>query len=887
MSGAKHPVLSVKSTIGVYEVGAAIGAGGMGEVYRARDRKLCREVALKVLPQAFAADPERMGRFEREAKVLASLNHPNIAAIYGFEESGSTRALVMELVEGPTLADRIAKGPIPVDEALPIARQIADALEYAHEHGIVHRDLKPANIKVTSDDAVKVLDFGLAKALEGDAAAVDISSSPTLTRMATQAGIILGTAAFMSPEQAKGKNVDRRTDIWAFGCVFFEMLTAKPAFAGETVTDVLAAVVRAEPDWSQLPSSTPAHIRVLLRRCLQKDPRQRLRDIGDARISLEEVLSGAQESFTSAGVSFPFLRRALPWAVSGVLVGALICGLVFWKLFAPASAQLVHFSAVTNFPGVQAQPAISPDGRSVTFVSNRDGSYNIYVGLLGGGNLVQVTRDPNFKSRPAWSPDGTTIAYGQLNSFGIWDIWEVPALGGTPRRVIQNAEDPAWSPDGTGLAYEHSADGSIWLSGVSGENAHQVALPEKTGWRDKNPRFSPDGRQIAYTIDSNGPYSELDVVDLSSRKIRELTNDGALALSPVWTPDGRFIYFASSRGGTMNVWKLSTTGGSPQQVTAGQGDDAQLDLSADGKKLVFSTWRMNANIDQIDLGAKPGQQTAKLLTTDLARNQVAPSYSPDGTHLAYFSNLKGAERESIWIANADGSSPVQVVRDDRIDIFPSWAPDSQHVIYESGPEIVAPDEYRSVPVSGGTPETVMTHATDRYFDVGLDGRILFRGGEHKVEAFDPRTQKTETLGLLLRAVDWAPVRWSPDEHSVAYVVASAHEDDPGAGLWVTDFKNKPRQLFRGWVDGWLDRGPAGQVYFVEAKPDLKGQLCKVGWKGEGLACTSVTLPMIHSYWVDPVQNTQDHFDVSPDGRHVAFEEQNVLESNIGMLQNIR
>lgn len=880
-------MLSVKSKIGVYEVGGAIGAGGMGEVYRARDTKLGREVALKVLPDAFAADPERMGRFEREAKVLASLNHSNIAAIYGFEESGSARALVMELVEGPTLADRIAKGPIPVDEALPIARQIADALEYAHERGIVHRDLKPANIKVTSDDAVKVLDFGLAKALQADATATDISSSPTLTRMATQAGIILGTAAYMSPEQAKGKNVDRRTDIWAFGCVLFEMLTAKPAFAGETVTDVLAAVVRAEPDWSQLPSSTPAHIRVLLRRCLQKDPRQRLRDIGDARISLEEVLSGAQESFSSAGVSFPFLRRGLPWAVSGLLAGALVCVLLLWKFLAPAPRQSFHFSAVTNFPGVQAQPAISPDGRSVAFVSNHDGSYNIYVGLLSGGNLVQVTRDPNFKSRPAWSPDGTAIAYGQLNASGIWDIWEVAALGGTARRVIQNAEDPAWSPDGTALAYEHSADGSIWLSAVSGENAHQVAAAGRDGWRDVSPRFSPDGRQIAYAVCSNGPYSELNAVDLRSGKTRELTNDGALALSPVWSSDGSFIYFASSRGGTMNVWKIAATGGRPEQITAGQGDDAELDLSADGKKLVFSTWRMNANIAQLDLAAKPAQQTPKLITTDLSRNQVAPSYSPDGTHLAYFSNLKGAEKESIWVANADGSSPVQVVRDDRIDIFPNWAPDGQHVIYESQSDIVAPDEYRSVPLSGGAPETIMSQATDRYFDVGADGRILFRDQQHKVQVFDPRTQKTETLGVLLSAVDWATVRWSPDQQSVAYVVASAHEGDPASGLWVTDFKTKPRQFFRGWVDGWLDRGPAGQLYFLQGEPDLKGKLCKIGWNGEGLACTSVTIPMIHSYWVDPVQNTQDHFDVSPDGRHIAFGAQTVLESNIGMLQNIR
>src|SRR5690348_7129683 len=315
----------------------------MGEVYRARDTRLGREVALKVLPEAFARDAERMARFRREAQVLASLNHPNIAAIYGFEDSGATHALAMELVEGPTLAERIGglgssssgatgksgatrtagRRAIPLEEALPIARQICEALEYAHEHGIVHRDLKPANVKITPDGAVKILDFGLAKALEGDSAAADISTSPTISRMATQAGIILGTAAYMSPEQAKGKSVDRRTDIWAFGCVLYEMLAGKMAFSGETVTDTLAAVIRAEPDWTALPVSTPVHVRVLLQRCLQKDAKQRLRDIGDARIAVAEVVSGAaKEQVAAAGAARPVQRQLLPWAV------AALCALV-------------------------------------------------------------------------------------------------------------------------------------------------------------------------------------------------------------------------------------------------------------------------------------------------------------------------------------------------------------------------------------------------------------------------------------------------------------------------------------------------------------------------------------------------------------------------------
>jgi serine/threonine-protein kinase len=275
--------LASGNKLGPYEIQSPLGAGGMGEVYRARDPRLARDVALKVLPEAFAADSERMARFEREAKVLASLNHPNVAAIYELEESNRVRALVLELVEGPTLAERIAQGPIPIEEALPMAKQICDGLEYAHERAIIHRDLKPANVKVTPEGSVKLLDFGLAKALEGEAVAGDILTSPTISRLATQAGIILGTAAYMSPEQAKGKAVDRRADIWAFGCLLYEMLTGKRAFGGQAVSETLAAVIRDDPNWSALPQAVPPRIRDLLKRCLCKDVKQRLQAIGDAR----------------------------------------------------------------------------------------------------------------------------------------------------------------------------------------------------------------------------------------------------------------------------------------------------------------------------------------------------------------------------------------------------------------------------------------------------------------------------------------------------------------------------------------------------------------------------------------------------------------------------
>jgi Tol biopolymer transport system component len=879
--------LTSGTRIGWYEILAAIGAGGMGEVYRARDAKLGRDVAVKALPEAFARDPDRMARFQREAKVLASLNHPNIAAIYGFEDSGGAHALVMELVEGPTLADRLKTGPIPIDEALRIAKQICEALEYAHERGVVHRDLKPANIKISRDDTVKILDFGLAKAVQGEASDADIANSPTLTHMATQAGILLGTAAYMSPEQAKAKPVDRRADIWAFGCVLYEMLTGKMAFRGETVTDTLAAVIKEEPDWAQLPAGTSARVRVLLQRCLQKDPKQRLRDIGDARISLDEVLAGGPEpSVAGTTVASRPLRRRAIFGIIGT-AGLIIVSAAAYFLGRSVTSRALpamHFSAVTNFAGVQAQPTISPDGRSVAFVSNRDGHFNAYVGLIRGGNLLQITHDPNLESAPSWSPDGATLAYARLNKSGIWDIWEVPALGGTPRRVILDASDPTWSPDGHSLAYFHPADGAIWICGTSGENAHLAVPPWNAASWDTQPRFSPDGREISFAArhSSGSPYSELALADLDSGKTRLLTHDNALALSPAWSPDGRFIYFASSRGGTINIWKIAATGGEPEQITAGEGDDADLDVSADGKRIVFGTLRQKIAIAQLDMQAKPGQPSIKLLTTDSARNQFGPAYSPDGKYLAYFSNLKGAEKEEIWVSNADGSNAQALVEDSNSNVVPQWADGGKALVYLSS-AVSAKWQLRRVSISGGAPE-MLTNATGSFPDVGRDGRILIGQANGEIGAFDPRDGKTEKLGTLPAWPQWGHVLWSPDEHSVAYMRSPTIADDPNAGLWVYDFKNPPRQIFRGWIS-WFVRGEGNEIDVLECRPDLTGALWKVNWNGQGLTRIPATIPILYdgNYLHE---NPHTQFSVSPDGRYLAFQTEQVLEENIGMIGNV-
>ena len=700
--------LASGTKLGPYEIVAPLGVGGMGEVYRARDPKLGRSVAVKVLPSQIARDRTTLERFEREARVLASLNHPNIASIYGFEDSAHP-GLVMELIEGPTLADRIAAGPVPVEEALPIAKQICDALEYAHDRGVIHRDIKPANVKVTADGTVKLLDFGLAKALESTGSDSDISSSPTFTRLATQAGLILGTAAYMSPEQAKGRPVDRRTDIWAFGCVLFEMLTGKMAFSGESVTDTLAEIIKSEPDWSLLPPETPRSVHKLIERCLGKDPKQRLQAIGEGRITIEEAIAGkdGDESEEAAAANTPQRsRNPMPLVLGAFLAGLALAGAVTWWATRPDAAPgAMHFSAVTSFAGVQAQPALSPDGRSLAFVSNRDGHYNIYVGLVRGGELVQVTRGDAMKSRPMWSPDGSTLAYAQLNDSGLTDVWEVSALGGSPRMIVPNGNDPTWTPDGHSLLYEN-ADGSVWACSVAGENPHLLVRVEPPQSATEL-RVSPDGKLLAFALRDLGPHGELGVADLSTGMVRVLTHDEALALSPAWSPDSRFIYFASSRGGTLNIWKIGVDGKGPVQVTAGEGDDAELDVSSDGKRLVFATLRSNVGLAQLDTQAGPADKSASVVASDPARNEYGPAYSPDGKHIAFFTNLKGAERESIGVADSSGGSPVQLVRDARINIFPHWTPDGNRLVYfsaETGGK--ADGEYRSVALSGGAPESI-------------------------------------------------------------------------------------------------------------------------------------------------------------------------------------
>ena len=437
--------------LGVYQVQALLGAGGMGEVYRARDTKLERDVAVKFLPHAFTSNPERLARFEREARTLAALNHPNIGAIYGFEEAEGIRFLVLELVDGQTLADTLAdvsrqrsQGPgLPIRDALSIARQIAAALDIAHEKAIIHRDLKPANIKITPDGVVKVLDFGLAKTA-GESSTPDLTHSPTKAVNHTSDGAVMGTPGYMSPEQARGQVVDKRTDIWAFGCVLFEMLTGRVAFKGGTVSDTIAAVLGSEPAWDALPKGTPANVRLLLQRCLDKDPKRRLRDLGDVRPELDDVGSHAAPATRQPSSAY---RAVLPIVVAFVLLAGGV-GFYLAKPPVPVTSPS-EYTQLTNFTDSAFAPSLSPDGRMVTF-KRGDTSFlspgQIFVKLLPNGESVQLTTSPGRKYGPVFTPDGSRVAYTQVDS-GKWDTWTVPVLGGQPVRLLPNASGLTWIAD--------------------------------------------------------------------------------------------------------------------------------------------------------------------------------------------------------------------------------------------------------------------------------------------------------------------------------------------------------------------------------------------------------------------------------------------------------
>ncbi len=549
--------LTPGTRLGPYEILCAIGAGGMGEVYQAHDTKLGRDVAVKVLPEVFAHDADRLSRFQREAKMLASLNHPNIATIHGLEQSGGTSYLVMELVSGETLAERVKAGPLGIEQALKIAVQIADALEAAHEKSIIHRDLKPANVKVTPEGKVKVLDFGLAKAFAGDAANEDIGNSPTLSAAATMQGTILGTAAYMSPEQARGKSVDKRTDIWAFGCVLYELLTGMRAFEGETTTEILAAVLRGEPDWQALPETTPLSIRALLRRCLQKEMNKRARDAGDARIEIEEALAApftAELSTAAPTKGFHALGpRALILGLGALSLAAAVAGVAVWNL-KPSPPQPVTRTVITLPPGQQlasvdfgAPVVVSPDGTHLAYVARQGSTQQLYLRSMNSFDARPIPSTDGAES-PFFSPDGQWLGF-----FAEGKLRKVSLSGGAALTLCSAPADrgASWGPDDT-IIFAPSFSSGLFRVSAAGGTPKPLTTPEHKNGEISHrwPEILPGGKAVLFTIWAGTGVDDLriGVLSLETGERRVLVEGGTYAR---YVPPGYMVY--ARAGGLLAV----------------------------------------------------------------------------------------------------------------------------------------------------------------------------------------------------------------------------------------------------------------------------------------------------------------------------------------------
>ena len=856
------------TTLGHYEIRAQLGAGGMGEVYRARDPRLNRDVAIKILPGAFLLDRDRLSRFQREAHVLASLNHPNIAAIYGLEEQDGLRGLVLELVEGPTLADRIALGPIPPDEAVAIARQIAEALEVAHERGIIHRDLKPANVKVTDDGVVKVLDFGLAKVFTEDVSLVDLSQSPTVPK-ATDVGVIIGTAAYMSPEQAKGKAVDKRADIWAFGCVLFEMLSGKKAFTGETLTDILAAVVRAEPNWNDLLVDTPSELYRLLRRCLIKDPKQRLRDIGDAKYELDNISEMSGENVRTLG---PVGHGWPMWALVALLViGALVAG---WFISRPFSSRGPTAPAVVRFSyNVSSNPfgsglarnriAISPDGTKLVYVADN----KLYLRSLDSLETKEIPGGGAARG-PFFSPDGQWIAYMTAPA-----IKKLPVNGGTPVFLCSAGDTVggSWGPDNTILI------GGVYsgILRVSADGGKPETIVKPTpGLSYAHPQFLPDGRSFLYQRGKPGLPADIELV------MRSLTSEDETVILRGgfrfrYLSSGHIVYATNRSANRIDLMAVAFDINSRRVTSAPVNLVSNVQLSISGNTPEFF---VSDNGTLVYMPASSAQSTGTRLVAVSQSGQVSPipaephdysdpRVSPDGRFVAV--HLQG-EQNDVWVTDVSRGTVVRISFEPGEDETPAWSPDGKYVAWAGSRTDVLRGIFRRRSDGTGSEELIWkleNHAHVR--DWTPDGRALV------IEIGDPYMggdiwrldlEGTPDAAVYLKTqFNERSSRLSPDGHWLAYVSDESGRDE----IYVQSFPQAGSkvQVSTGGGDQPVWSRDGHKIFFRS-----EGEIQAITFQPTSPPSVSKAQSLFTDTFDNPQANGHTAYDVFPDGRFLMIQQ---------------
>jgi serine/threonine protein kinase/Tol biopolymer transport system component len=867
--------LAAGTKLGTYEVRSAIGAGGMGEVYQAHDTKLGRDVAIKVLPEAFAHDADRLSRFQREAKTLAALNHPNIATIYGLEQSGGTSYLVMELVSGETLAERVKRdGAVSVEETLAIAKQIAEALEAAHEKSIIHRDLKPANVKLTPEGKVKVLDFGLAKAFAGDGANDDPSNSPTLSAAATMQGTILGTAAYMSPEQARAKAVDKRTDIWAFGCVLYELLAGRQAFHGETTTEILAAVLRGEPDWQALPASTPGKIRDLLRRCLQKEMNKRARDAGDARIEIEEALAApVTAELTTAAPTKGFHalgRRALILSLGTLLLGAVIASLATWNL-KPSPPQPVT-RTVINLPSGQqltgldsgVAVALSPDGTHLAYVARQGGTQQIYLRAMDSLEARPVPGTEGAVS-PFFSPDGQWLGF-----FAGGKLKKVSVSEGAAVNVGDTAVPGggSWGSKGM-IAFAPTLVGALQQVSDSGGAPQKLTRLEKGEVSQRWPEFLPGGKAVLFAASptsGNWTAAHIAVQSFETGERRNLVQGGGTL--PRYAPSGHLVY---AQGGNLiavpfDPQRLSSTGAAVPVV-----EGALQSPSSGATQYSFSA---TGTLVYVPGGVQGAQRRLVWVTRNGAEQPLAapahaylaPRLSPDGRRVA----VTITEQESqTWLYDLSRETLTRLTFEGNSNQYPVWTPDGKRIAFQSSKEGPLNIFWQLADGSGGLERLATSEDTQAAHSWSPDGQLLAFIEVNPTTRFDIWVLRmgdpSPGSGLVRKAQPFLRTpfnesvpRFSPDGRWLAYISDESGRYEiyvqpyPGpGGKWQisTEGGTEPawnpngRELFYRSGDKMMAADIATQLGFAAGKPRML-------FEGPYL----------------PTPSTIPNYDVSPDGQ---------------------